>query len=211
MDLISAIISILLVNFVAWLTPGPNMLAVISVAAERGRLLGIATGVGLSCSSLIWTALAVFGAYSILESFPEFTLVFKLFGTTYLGWIGFNLFKRSLTKMPKMLINSSKKFDRSAGPVWAFKFGFFIGMTNPKALIFFSVIVTSFVPVAAPNWFLLVIVLLCGGIGIPLHTVTATIFFTRTAMHVLSKWRRPMSLTISLMFFFFTGFVVFGV
>ena len=208
MDLTSAIFSIILVNFVAWLTPGPNMLAVISVAAERGRLLGIITGVGISCSSFIWSALAIFGVYSILEPFPDFTLVFKLFSATYLGWIGFSLFKSSLTNMSEALTNPSKKLDRSVGPIWAFKFGFFIGITNPKALIFFSVIVTAFVPVTAPNWFLLVIVILCGGLGIPLHAVTATIFSTRAAMQVLSKWRRPMTLTISFMFFCFAALVV---
>ncbi len=200
MDLRIALASIIAVNILAWATPGPNMLAVISVTIERGRLLGIVTGLGLAFSSLVWSTLAVFGASSMLEAFPDFVMALKLVGAVYLGWLGVNSLKTAMSSASMEQAKHRSHEIHSVETLWAFQYGFLIGMTNPKALIFFGAIVTSFVPTTAPNWFLAVIVLLCGGLGISLHSVTATVFSTRTAVRTLERWQRPIAAVIGLMF-----------
>lgn len=53
--------AIILVSILAWITTGPNILAVISASVGSGHRHGLATGIGLSCGATVWAVLAVFG------------------------------------------------------------------------------------------------------------------------------------------------------
>ena len=186
MDLVIALISIIAVNLVAWATPGPNMIAVISVSIEGGRGSGIMTGTGLACSSLIWSMLAVFGGASILEAFPQLFSAVRLAGALYLGWLGVRSLQGAMSGSAPAVANVWKKARSGISAMRAFRHGLLIGLTNPKAIFFFGAIMTSFVPPAAQGWFLVIVVLVCGGIGIALHSLTATLFSSRAAVRMLT-------------------------
>lgn len=204
-DLGVAFASIIAVNIIAWATPGPNMVAVISMSVEKGRGGGILTGTGLAFSSLIWAALAVFGGSSLREAFPDFTMVLKLAGATYLAWLGVKSFMKSISNAVVMPENTLIRVQPPIGSLWAFQHGLFIGLTNPKAIFFFGAIVTSLVPAAAPDWFLIVVVLLCGVLGIALHSATATLISTPKVMRILAKRQSLIAAITGIMFCCFAG------
>lgn len=205
MDLTAAFVSIILVNLVAWATPGPNMLVVASVAVANGRALGMATGTGLACSALLWSGLAVIGASVLLEAFPDLAAALRLAGALYLVWLGVKSLRVAVADGPAFGADVSG----GAGFARAFRIGFLVGMTNPKALIFFGAIVTSFIPPMAPSWFLALVVVLCGALGVLLHSVTATVFSTRRTMRVILERRRPISAVIGLLFCGFGALVAY--
>ncbi len=209
MELVFALGSILAVNLAAWVTPGPNMVAVISVSLVGGRTLGIMTGVGLACSSLIWSVLAVFGGSALLEVFPNFAMAIKLAGAAYLGWIGFKSLRVSLSGVGMMSPNNQGTSNGATGAFWSFRHGLLIGLTNPKAIIFFGAIVTSFVPTDAPYWFLVVVVILCGGLGVPLHAITATLFSSRAAVRILEERQSLIVAATGILFCCFAGIAAF--
>lgn len=66
-DTAAVLASIILVNVLAWLTPGPNMLAVMSAAMAHGRRAGLMTGFGLAAAATIWAALAMLGVAVLFE------------------------------------------------------------------------------------------------------------------------------------------------
>ena len=88
-DIAVSLATIALVNVLSWLTPGPNMLAVISASVSNGRRAGLMTGLGLNAGGLVWACMAVMGVTSLFELFPQFILWFKLAGAAYLLWLGF--------------------------------------------------------------------------------------------------------------------------
>ncbi|MGB7204756.1 MAG: LysE family transporter, partial [Anderseniella sp.] len=80
--------TVVLINILSWLTPGPNMLAVISASINHGRRAGIMTGLGLNLGGFIWATAAVMGVAALFELFPHLVFAFKLLGATYLLWLG---------------------------------------------------------------------------------------------------------------------------
>lgn len=59
MDTVVMLLSIALVNLLAWLTPGPNVIAVMSASVRNGRRHGVLTGLGLSACAVLWANHAI--------------------------------------------------------------------------------------------------------------------------------------------------------
>jgi len=196
MDLIAALGAIVLVNVIAWLTPGPNMIAVASASLEHGRKHGIATGLGLACAAFVWALFAVLGVAVLFELFPTAVLFLKLAGAVYLIWLGVRNLKTGLAKENDVALSVQQ--IRSVAS--SFRSGFIISMTNPKAALFFGSIMTTFIPEAAPISFLILIILLSGMLGVVLHTVTAMVFSTHPAMRLFASWKRRISAVIGAAF-----------
>lgn len=70
-DLFITLGGIAFVNVLGWLTPGPNMLAVMSASVSKGRRAGVATGAGLALGGLIWATLTILGPPRCLNCFPR--------------------------------------------------------------------------------------------------------------------------------------------
>ncbi len=189
MDTLSVLSTIALVNIMGWLSPGPNMFAVMSASLSQGRRHGVLTGLGISLASFIWAILAVLGVTALFELFPDVVLVFRLLGAGYLLWLGFKSF-RSATSMAKtqVLLNSSDVTGFKA-----FRSGFLICATNPKAALFFGSVLTAFVPANASNELLVEILMVCVVFGVSGHTITATVFSTEFITQKFIAMRRQIT------------------
>ena len=86
-ELIVTLSAIGAVSTLAWLSPGPNMLAVASVSVSKGRRAGVATALGLALGGLVWATLTIMGAATAFELFPNAVLAFRLMGASYLIWL----------------------------------------------------------------------------------------------------------------------------
>ncbi|HIP24524.1 MAG TPA: LysE family translocator, partial [Rhodobacteraceae bacterium] len=86
-DIFTTLIAISTINMLAWLTPGPNMLVIIS-AATQSRKAGYVTALGVGFGGVIWGLLAVSGIAIVFELFPKAALALRLFGAGYLIWLG---------------------------------------------------------------------------------------------------------------------------
>lgn len=189
MDLFSPLAAIVAVNLAAWITPGPNMLAVIAASLAGGRVQGIATGAGLAAAATLWALAAVLGVATMFELFPQVAVALKLAGAAYLVWLG----ARSLRTALRQGASMETARLAPASLLRAFRTGFLVSMTNPKAALFFGSVMTAFVPVAAPGWFLAAVVALCGVLAILLHAITATVFSTDVALRAFARGRRWIS------------------
>lgn len=196
MDLITALGAIVLVNIIAWLTPGPNMIAVASASLEHGRKHGIATGLGLACAAFVWAVFAVLGVAVLFELFPTAVLFLKLAGAGYLIWLGMKSLRTGLTEANDVALPSRQMRSIAS----SFRCGFVVSMTNPKAALFFGSIMTTFIPETAPIPFLILVILLSGILGAVLHSITATVFSTRPAMRFFASWKRRISVAIGAAF-----------
>jgi threonine/homoserine/homoserine lactone efflux protein len=196
MMLIQTFLPLTLVFLAGWLTPGPNTLAIISASISKGRRNGIMTALGISAGGTLWAALAVFGAVSLFESFPAFALGLKMTGAFYLLWIGLGKLRNALSADETDL----RVQQTNASDLQAFRAGFFVIATNPKAALFFGSIVTAFVPVDASFSMLLAIVAFSGLFGVCSHSITASLFGSQFVLDKFNKFARRLDGLFGLLF-----------
>jgi threonine/homoserine/homoserine lactone efflux protein len=206
MELLAALGAIVLVNILAWITPGPNMIAVMAASLEHGRRHGIATGFGLAGAAFLWALLAVLGVTVLFELFPRAVVALKLAGALYLIWLGLRSLKSAMDTSGEIALSapSERRMTQSV------RNGFLVSMTNPKAALFFGSVMTAFIPGSAPDWFMALVVMLCGVLAAMLHAVTATVFSTAVAVRIFSGVRRWISAVFGVMFLGLGGSVAFA-
>ena len=194
--MIATLGAVLLVNVLAWLTPGPNMVAVMAASLAHGRKHGVLTGLGLSVAALLWTLLAVFGVTAVFQAFPALVFWLKLAGAAYLLWLGWKALRAAV--VPAMQVEDT---SRTTPRGWAaFLTGFMVSATNPKAALFFGSVLTAFVPQGASGGLLAGIVAVCLFVAVAGHSVTATVFSARPVVALFDRFRRGISAAFGLVF-----------
>jgi len=140
-DLYLFIITGLLLN----ITPGADMLYILSNTFQRGFKTGVAATLGISTGCLFHVFLAVIGLSALLQtSILAFTIV-KYVGVVYLFYLGITMFLKTKTvkEDTTQLTNESLKK--------VFLNGVLINILNPKIAIFFITFLPQFIDVNSQN------------------------------------------------------------
>lgn len=135
------------------LTPGPDVLYIVTNALRSGVKAGIVAGLGITAGCFVHIFAAALGVSALLAaSATAFTLL-KYVGAAYLLWIGAKLL---LAKAPSPRLAPA----RAAGDEWlapaptlrsVFTGGFLTNALNPKVAIFFLAFVPQFIAPDAEN------------------------------------------------------------
>ena len=72
----------------AQVSPGPNLVAVASVALAQGRQAALFVVTGVASGMLVWLVLTSLGLGALIEAFPKSLLLMKLVGGGYLLFLG---------------------------------------------------------------------------------------------------------------------------
>ena len=185
-DLVITLAGIGFVYVLGWLSPGPNMLAVASVSISKGRRAGVATAFGLALGGLVWATLTIMGAATVFELFPSWVLVFRLMGATYLGWLGFKYLRNAWLGQGAVMQITQVDYSN-----WiAFRTGFIVHMTNPKAMLFFSSVYAAFIPASAPLWVWVVILSFSQTQAFVQHCITVWLFSSRAVLRRIETAQR---------------------
>ncbi len=154
-SLIVELATLFIVGLVGALTPGPDILFVLRNTINFDAKAGFFSLCGISCGWLIFISLLYFGfAHLINGALPQGILSF--IGGFYLFYISFLLFKK-----PKNAIDFNKNISQKAKAIF-YDFilkGFLLNLSNPKAILFFAVIIAPFMN---HHLELSLLVLLCG-------------------------------------------------
>ena len=122
------------------IAPGPANLFLIATGARagpRGVLLGVA---GINTASIVWIAAAAFGLGALAAAYPLALRAIAVAGGLYVGWLGL----KALFAVARDG-DGEKDSVRGAAPGAAFRDGFAVQISNPKAVIFFSAILPPFI------------------------------------------------------------------
>ena len=138
----SSWIQIVIICVLGAMSPGPSLAAVVSNTLARGRMYGIATGLGHGVGILLWASLTAVGVAQMIVEASFLLLSAQLIGACLLAYIGYrtigsglDLIARSTTSS----LNNSQVFFRGTGE------GFMISILNPKIALFFLAIFSQFV------------------------------------------------------------------
>src|SRR6478736_5353274 len=119
--------------------PGPSVLFVISRGVVLGRRAALATVLGNCAGVYVQVAAVALGIGVIVERSATVYTAIKLVGAAYLIWLGVRTFQRRRSLALALGAPVAPKSDRRI-----LREGFIVGLTNPKAAVFFAAILPQF-------------------------------------------------------------------
>lgn len=142
----------ILASIVLIVTPGQDMILVMSRSISQGAGAGVATAAGVSVGLVGHTVLATLGLGAILRTSEWLFLALKLFGAAYLVYLGVQLLR-------------TRQHDLAGAvgaprPLWRlFVDGALSNVSNPKIAVFYFAFLPQFVKPEATHPTLCVFVL----------------------------------------------------
>src|SRR5689334_7091368 len=85
----AAVAGVFLVALAMVLTPGPNMMYLVSRTITQGRRAGVISLGGVACGFLVYLTATNLGLSAVFVAVPELYVVVKLAGAGYLGWLAY--------------------------------------------------------------------------------------------------------------------------
>ena len=127
------------------LTPGPNMIYLISRSLSQGPKAGLISLGGVALGFLFYVLSAAFGITALLLAVPYAYDALRFSGAAYLLWLAWQAVKpngRSPFQVKKLQIDSPRKL---------FAMGFVTNLLNPKIAMLYLALLPQFIDPAAGN------------------------------------------------------------
>lgn len=137
MDL-SVWFALIVLFFSGGLTPGPAVMMVVSSSLRYGVKPAMLPALGISTANLVWISLAAGGAASLAAAFPTALLFLKIASIAFILWLAFQLVRagtRDLRGTDTLVPGKAKLFASGLG----------LQLANPNALVFFGLILPSYI------------------------------------------------------------------
>ncbi|GGB38470.1 amino acid transporter [Roseibium aquae] len=127
-------------------SPGPATLAIAKTSMTAGRKNGFALAMGVSSGSLVWSVSAAMGLGAIMVANAWMLEVIKYQGAMYLLYLAYKSARAAIRPPDLAAAAVPVKGDMAR----AFRSGFVLHMTNPKAIFFFGSLYSIGVPPHTP-------------------------------------------------------------
>ncbi|MCG2595781.1 LysE family translocator [Ramlibacter sp. XY19] len=132
------------------LTPGPDVLYIVSNALRSGVRAGVVAGLGITAGCFVHVFAAAVGVSALMAASAHAFTALKWAGAAYLLWMGVKLLgaKAGAGAVGSPAANPPYE-DKPLGVI--FRGGFLTNVLNPKVAIFFLAFVPQFIAPEAPN------------------------------------------------------------
>lgn len=126
------------------LTPGPDVLYIVTNSLRSGARAGIVAGLGITAGCFVHIFAAAVGVSALLAASATAFTVLKWMGAAYLLWTGIKiLFSRHPQATTDLMAAAASEPQRPLKAV--FIGGFWTNVLNPKVAIFFLAFVPQFI------------------------------------------------------------------
>jgi threonine/homoserine/homoserine lactone efflux protein len=132
------------VTAVMVVAPGPANLFAIATGARRGHAAVLAGVAGMNLANLVWWTAAGLGLSALALAVPAVFRVLAWLGAAYVGWLGLRAL-RSAWRDEAAPDHAPEASGRSA-----FREGFLVQISNPKALLFTTAVLPPFIDPSRP-------------------------------------------------------------
>jgi threonine/homoserine/homoserine lactone efflux protein len=135
----STLLGFALVSLGIVLTPGPNMIYLISRSLTQGPAAGIVSLGGVALGFVFYMLCAAFGITALLFAVPYAYDALRFSGAAYLLWLAWQAVKpngRSPFQVKKLQIDSPRKL---------FAMGFVTNLLNPKIAMLYLALLPQFI------------------------------------------------------------------
>lgn len=127
------------------LTPGPNMMYLVSRSIGQGRRAGMVSLAGTLVGFLVYMTMANFGLASVFLVVPALYIAVKAAGAAYLMWLAWHALRPGGTgvfELSRSVPHSRRQLFRS---------GMLTNLLNPKAAIMYLALIPQFIHPSAGN------------------------------------------------------------
>jgi threonine/homoserine/homoserine lactone efflux protein len=136
---VSALLGFALISFGMVLTPGPNMIYLISRSITQGAAAGIVSLGGVALGFVFYMLCAAFGITALLFAVPYAYDLLRLSGAAYLLWLAWQAVKpngRSPFQVRDLQVDGPRKL---------FAMGFVTNLLNPKIAMLYLALLPQFI------------------------------------------------------------------
>ena len=136
---LSALLGFALVSFGMVLTPGPNMIYLISRSITQGPAAGIVSLGGVALGFVFYMLCAAFGITALLFAVPYAYDALRFGGALYLLWLAWQVLKpngRSPFQVRELAVDGPRKL---------FAMGFVTNLLNPKIAMLYLALLPQFI------------------------------------------------------------------
>ncbi len=143
----SLFLTIALVHLVALSSPGPDFFFVSQTAVSRSRRTAMFGVLGIALGVAAWAALALLGLQLLLQRLAWLERLIAVAGGLYLCWMGLKML-RGAWRRPAVAASDAgagEASDASApGDLAALRAGLFTNLSNPKVVVYFGSVFSTF-------------------------------------------------------------------
>jgi threonine/homoserine/homoserine lactone efflux protein len=136
---LSALLGFALVSFGMVLTPGPNLIYLISRSISQGSAAGMVSLGGVALGFVFYMLCAAFGITALLFAVPYAYDALRLGGALYLLWLAWQVLKpngRSPFQVRELAVDGPRKL---------FAMGFLTNLLNPKIAMLYLALLPQFI------------------------------------------------------------------
>lgn len=142
------ILTFILVSMVVIALPGPNVITIVSTSLSHGKQRGLQTMLGVSAAMAIQLLIAALATSWFVSVLTTGFMWLKWAGVIYLVYLGIRHLLDAVSNVDSSPLSATGSFRR----------GFFVSLTNPKTILFFTAFLPQFV--SAPEYYVTQIVAL---------------------------------------------------
>jgi len=133
------LVAFALLSYLLIVIPGPNVLFVISRSLQLGRAAGLAAVAGGLMGVYAQVIAVAFGIGALVERSVAIFTIIKLAGAAYLVYLGVQAVRHRRSLAAAL---DSPAAAKSTGRM--LRDGLVVGVTNPKAIVFFAAVLPQF-------------------------------------------------------------------
>ncbi|MDI1287612.1 MAG: LysE family translocator [Reyranella sp.] len=171
MDYAIVLISVFAIFIPALILPGPDFVAVVRSSMTYGTRAGLLTTLGVSLGLCLYATLSLVGLSAILVKYQWLTWAVRVLGGAYLIYLGIKLLR---TKPRQIELDQTGQPSKNR----AVLFGFFVTLTNPKAIVLFASVFATAVTASTPTWLM--------GLMIGLVTASSLVWYSCVSVFMSS-------------------------
>ncbi|MFP4537940.1 MAG: LysE family translocator [Dichotomicrobium sp.] len=140
-----AYLTFLFVSATQAATPGPSTVFIVNNAIAYGWRRALAALSGDLVAIALLATLSIIGLGALLMAYPVAFLALRLAGASYIIWLGWS-FLRPAAPQAHPTATEAAHGESGLG-LWLHSFG--VGISNPKAILFFTALFPQFLPVGS--------------------------------------------------------------
>ncbi len=178
---------------VALISPGAAVVAIASTAMSKTRQAALSMALGVAFGSAFWAVLGLWGMASLLERHPLAFQFMQFLGAGYFAYLAFKAFRN--LKGQIHLENASPSKDSKD-----FLAGFFIQISNPKAILFWLSIGSGAFNTPPSHFILVMACLLAFANSFFINALYAILFSSRTMVKAYEAHQFAFRLMFGLIF-----------
>jgi len=186
------LIPIALATLVGAISPGSSFLVVAQISMQKSRAHGFAASLGTGTGAVIFTLLASYGLFVVIEKVPWVYLILKFMGGMYLCYLAYKIWKSA-----KEPIAESNTLDMKLSLYKSYYLGLFTQLTNPKTAIVIGGIIMAFLPSQVPDYSLLLLSMMAFIIDAGWYAVVAMALTTKKAQRYYVRFKKVINRTAS--------------